>query len=91
MASSRQGDLALLKRLAKYFVGVPRVKYCYAWQSSLESLGAYADSDWAGCVGSRRSTSGGIVVRGSHILTTWSTTQETVAFSVAEAELYSLA
>ena len=90
MASPRQGDMALLTRLAKYLAGAPRVTYCYAWQSSVEPMEAFVDSDWAGCVGSRRSTSGGILARGSHILKTWSTTQATVVLSSAEAELYSL-
>ena len=47
----------------------------------------YSDSDWAGCVKTRRSTSGGIVTYGSHTVQHWSSTQATVALSSGEAEL----
>ena len=53
-------------------------------------LDVFVDSDWAGCKGTRRSTSGGIVTWGGHVLKSWATTQTTVALSSAEAELYSL-
>ena len=45
------------------------------------------DTDFAGCVRTRRSTSGGCILRGSHLLQHWSTTQTTVALSSGEAEL----
>jgi hypothetical protein len=51
---------------------------------------APVDSDWAGCVRSRRSTSGGIDLLGRRSLRTWPTTQTTVAMSSAEAEFYAM-
>ena len=47
----------------------------------------YSDSDWAGCVKTRRSTSGGVLLHGKHLVHHWSSTQATVALSSAEAEL----
>ena len=47
----------------------------------------FADTDFAGCMRTRRSTSGGCVMRGSHLLYHWSSTQTTVALSSGEAEL----
>jgi len=47
----------------------------------------YSDSDWAGCVKTRRSTSGGVLLHGEHLVHHWSSTQATVALSSAEAEL----
>ena len=90
MSSPKEGDMGLLRRLAKYLIGAPRAIYAYVWQSDTARLEAYVDSDWAGCKGSRRSTSGGALCRGQHLLKSWSTTQATIALSSAEAELYSL-
>ena len=50
-------------------------------------LSVYCDSDWAGCIRTRRSTSGGVLKYGEHILQHWSRTQSTVALSSGEAEL----
>ena len=90
MATPRVGDWNLLKRLGRYLVGAPRVVYEYPWQSAVQNCEGYIDSDWGGCKGSRRSTSGGVLMSGLHVLKTWSTTQATVALSSAEAELFAL-
>ena len=47
----------------------------------------YSDSDWAGCVKTRRSTSGGGIQFGGHLIAHWSRTQASVALSSGEAEL----
>ena len=56
----------------------------------LKSVDVIADSDWAGCRSTCRSTSGGVARFGAHTFKTWSSTQATVALSSAEAELYAL-
>ena len=61
----------------------------YAWQTP-EQLVAYSDSNWAGCRRTARSTSGGVVMRGSHHIKSWSATQKRVTLSSAEAELAAL-
>ena len=50
-------------------------------------LTTYVDTDFGGCHTTRRSTSGGAAMRGSHLIKHWSTTQSTVALSSAEAEI----
>ena len=45
------------------------------------------DSDHAGCLRTRKSTSGGMVRWGTHVLKWWSKTQPTLALSSGEAEL----
>ena len=80
----------MLKRLARYLKGAPRLILSFAWQEATNELVVCADSDWAGCPRSRKSTSGGVVFRGRHVLKHWSTTQSTVALSSGEAELISL-
>ena len=50
----------------------------------------YSDSDWAGCKTTGKSTSGGVIAIGSHVIKAWSRTQKTVALSSGEAELTAL-
>merc|ERR1711884_390090 len=45
------------------------------------------DSDHAGCVRTKKSTSGGVVRWGEYVLKWWSKTQPTLALSAGEAEL----
>ena len=47
----------------------------------------WTDSDWAGDIASRRSTSGGIIEYRGAIISHWSKSQSNVALSSAEAEL----
>ena len=50
----------------------------------------YSDTDWSGCPRSRKSTSGGCIMIGSHCIRTWSSTQASVTLSSGEAEFYGL-
>ena len=50
----------------------------------------YSDSDWAGCLRTRKSTSGGVLTFQGGILKTWSSTQASIAQSSGEAEYYAL-
>ena len=59
--------------------------YTYRWQTA-RSIEVYADMDWAGCPRTRKSTSGGCVLLGSHTIKSWSATQTSVALSSGEAE-----
>ena len=80
-------DMEALKRLARYLAGKPRLVLHFGWQRTPGVLSIYSDSDWAGCLRTRRSTTGGALMRGAHVLKTWATTQPTIALSSAEAEL----
>ncbi len=76
-------DFQKVKKLARLSVGLETVKFCYVRQSEAEAreLKVFVDCDWAGCVRSRRSTSGGIMKLGRHRLRTLPTIQLTVAMS----------
>ena len=50
----------------------------------------YSDADWAGCKQSRKSTTGGCIAIGTHIIKGWSKTQSLIALSSAESELYAI-
>ena len=90
MANPTSQDFANVKKLVRFILGVEAVKWEYPWQDVVSTLRVMADSDWAGCLQTRRSTSGGLVMLGQHPLRTWSVTQSVVALSSAEAELYSM-
>ena len=51
-------------------------------------LEAYADIGWAGCVCTRKSTSGGCLMVGRHLMKAWSSTRASIALSSGDAEYY---
>ena len=68
MAKPLSGDWEKLKRIGRYLLGRPRLVSKFGWQHNVGTVTAYSDSDWAGCQATCRSTSGGILVMGTHIL-----------------------
>ena len=61
--------------------------FMYPWQVT-DVVDVYSDTDWAGCPKTRKSTSGGCVMLGSHLIKSWSSTQSSVSLSSGEAEFY---
>lgn len=88
MSKPTTGSLRRLRRIGQYLNGKPRLIWRYDSQHECETFDVYSDSDWAGCRKSRKPTSGGSIMRGSHCLKTWSRTQAIIAKSSAAAELY---
>ncbi len=86
MANPTASSWEKVKRVVRYLKGEPRVVYEYNWQN-YEDIIVYVDTDWAGCFKTRKSTSGGAIMRGGHLLKHWSSTQQTIALSSGEAEL----
>ena len=77
-----------LVHIGRYLKGHPRLVWRFALQLLPTALDIYVDSNWAGCRRTRKSTSGGVIMLGSHILKTWSKTQAVIAKSSGEAELF---
>ena len=71
MASPGSCSMQALKRLGRYLRAHPRLAFTMPRQEA-ESIEVYSDTDWAGCVRTRRSTSGGCAMIGSHLLRCWS-------------------
>jgi len=90
MSAPRTSHLNGLTKIGKYLVGRPRLIVHFKWQETPSMITGYTDSDWAGCVATARSTSGGIVCLGSHVIKTYSRQQKTIALSSAEAELHAM-
>ncbi len=87
MAQPTVGDRRKLKRLARYRKDKPRMITRYPYQKREADIEGYADSDWAGCKRTAKSTSGGVVLLGRHCIKSWSATQRSVTLSSGEAEL----
>ena len=89
MSSPTELSQAALKRMARYLRMRPRLVWKYDYQVA-SHLEVYTDTDWAGCIRTRKSTSGGCLLLGNHILKTWSATQASLALSSGEAEFYGI-
>ena len=92
MANPKANDFVKIKRVVRFLKGIGGVKFKYKWQTEEEArdITVHVDSDWAGCRSTRRSTSGGVLKIGNHVLKTWSSTQPTIATSNGEAELIAM-
>ena len=62
-----------LHRLGRYLIGKRRHQIKFAYQTLVGNneiaLNAWSDTDFAGCKGTRKSTSEGVVQLGSHTVT----------------------
>ena len=79
-----------LKRLGRYLLGKPRVVQMFQPQRMYDKIRVFCDSDHAGCVVSRNSTTGMITMVGNHTLKHSSTLQSTVSLSSGESEYYAI-
>ena len=89
MSNPMQGDEIALKRVIIYLRLHPTCATVMSWQSEPEVMTLLVDADWAGCQESRKSTSGGCILLGNHLVSHWSKLQGTIALSSGEAELNS--
>ena len=80
----------MLKRLEMYLADKTRVQVEFKYQCEVKEVVVFADTDFAGCAKTRKSTSGGVIMYGSHFLNSWSTSQIVVVLSSGEAEYYDL-
>ena len=90
MSAPTEASWQKLKKIARYLVGREKVVWRYPWKVGHGRWRACVDSDWAGDVETRKSTSGGLIMLGDHCVKTWSTTQSSPALSSCEAEYYAL-
>ena len=90
MAKPRVKDIEQMKKLARYLKGNPRVIQVFKPQPMPKRINIWSDSDYAGCLETRKSTSGGVIQLGEHVTKIWSSTQNVIALSSGEAEYYAL-
>ena len=90
MSAPTRASWKKLKRIGRYLVGRSRVAWKFPWKEEVGNWQVYTDSDWAGDLKTRKSTSGGMIALGSHCLKSWSITQGAPALSSCEAEYYAI-
>ena len=90
MASPTTGSWRRLIRIGRYLLDKQRLIWKFDLQNTSGTVDAFSDANWAGCRRSRKSTSGGALMIGSHLIKCWAKTQATVAKSSAESELYGI-
>ena len=90
MSKPTVGAWMRLKRIGRYLRGCPRLVQRFDYQELPMHFKVYADSDWAGCRTTRKSTSGGCLMLGRHVIRGWSSTQAVIALSSGEAEYYAM-
>ena len=72
-------------------MGKLRLVYTYPWQEEIEVVTTFSDANWASNACDRKSTSGGVIMHGTHCTKPWSKTQSLVALSSEESELHAIA
>ena len=80
--------MAWLKRLGRFLIDHPRVVQSFPLQAPVSHFTAFHDSDHAGCIRTRHSTTCVALCHGSHMLKFISATQTPIALSPAESEWY---
>nr|GFA27331.1 ribonuclease H-like domain-containing protein [Tanacetum cinerariifolium] len=85
MHDPREPHFAALKRILRYVRGTVDFGL-QRYASATTSLVGYTDADWAGCLSTRRFTSGYCVFLGDNLLSWSSKRQHTISCSSAEAE-----
>jgi hypothetical protein len=90
MSAPTTDDWNKLKRLGRYLIGRERVVVIYGYQGWNGKITAWTDSDYAGDKKTRKSTSGGVLLLGKHVIKSWSSTQSVIALSSGEAEYYAI-
>ena len=90
MSCPTAADWVALKRLGRYLCNRERLVVLFPYQQFVRKIRVWVDTDYAGCMRTRKSTSGGLVMFGSHKLKAWSVTQAVIALSSGEAEFYGI-
>ncbi|KAM6577632.1 hypothetical protein CsatB_029469 [Cannabis sativa] len=84
-ANPKQSHLSAVKRIFKYLAVTVNYGLWYSCDTNTSLVG-YSDSDWAGCIDDRKSTSGGCFYIGNNLVSWYSKKQQSISLSTAEAE-----
>jgi hypothetical protein len=90
MSAPCVSDLEALKRMARFLKGTPRVVQVFRHQRQVSGFDGFSDTDHAGCLRTRKSTSGGALMHGHNCLKAYSSTQSVLGLSTGESEFYGM-
>jgi hypothetical protein len=90
MQNPKPTHLSDLKRLGRYLKRFPQAKRRFVRQKFPEIVNITVDADWAGCLKTRKSTSGVVSRFGNHLISGKSNLQSTIALSSGESEFYAI-
>ena len=68
MTRPTMGAWRRLIRVGKYLMSKPRLVLNYPWQDEQNTMTVYSDANWAGCHKTLKSTSGGVIKIGGHLI-----------------------
>ena len=91
MSNSTQRSLAKLQRLVRYLKRERQWVQIFSYGRMVEELTTSPDSVWTGCKETRKSSSAGVILPGSHTLQAYTRKLKIIARGRAEAELYAAA
>ncbi len=80
----------MAKRCGRYLLGRPRAVQGFVMQPPVGAITMKVASDHAGCIRTRRSTSGLAAFHGRHMVKAAATTQAVLAISSGESEFYAI-
>ena len=87
---STHNAMEALKRIGRFLLANPRLIWHFRRQDMPRAMDAVSDSDWAGCLSTRKSSSCTVLKFGRHVLQVSASTQTVQALSSPEAEFYAL-
>ena len=90
MSQPQSHHWTALKRLARYLEYKPRLVQEFKNQDKIFEVSAWCDADHAGCLRTRKSTSGGVLMLGENCVKTYSRGQGVISLSSGESEYYAL-
>ena len=76
--------------MGRYLIGRSRTTINFDYQDKVKDMIIWTDTDFAGCVRTRKSTSGGVATFGGHMIKSWCSAQAIVALPSGEAEYYAI-
>eukprot|EP00971_Amphidinium_carterae_P353001 6492793-Amphidinium_carterae.1 len=90
MRTPKNSDFQDLKHLMRYLKGCPQTAIRFTRQALSSKITVFVDTDFAGCLRTRKSTAGFTAMVNNHLVHHGSNLQSTIALSSGESETYGI-